>query len=92
MSTSTLFLNKITVIDHALINREGLVQGGSYNLSVKVSGEVKGEEQVVVDFSKLKSSIKNLIDDTEKGYDHKLWFIRGYSDGDVVISSEGGVD
>lgn len=91
MSTSTLFLNKITVIDHALINQEGLIKGGSYNLSVKVSGEVKGEEQVVVDFSKLKSSIKHLIDDNERGYDHKLWFIRGYSDGDVVISSEGGV-
>lgn len=91
MSTSTLFLNKITVIDHALIDQSGLIKGGSYNLSVKVSGEVKGEEQVVVDFSKLKSSIKKLIDDNERGYDHKLWFIRGYSDGDVVISSEGGV-
>lgn len=89
MSVSTLFLNKISVIDHALIDQEGIIKGGSYNLSVKVSGEVKGEEQVVVDFSKLKSSIKQLIDSNERGYDHKLWFIREYSKGEVSISEEG---
>jgi len=39
-------------------------------------------EQVVVDFSSVKKQIKQIIDDKETGFDHKLWFIEKYSNGD----------
>jgi 6-pyruvoyl-tetrahydropterin synthase len=80
---STLFLNNITAIDHAYIDPYGILRGGSYHLSVKVSGEVIGAEQVVVDFSTLKHSIKDIVDGDE-GYDHKLWIIQEFSRATVV--------
>lgn len=76
---STLFLNKITAIDHALIIHDGRAIGGSVHLSCWVIGEVIGDESVVVDFSKIKKEIKTLIDDPEDGYDHKLWVVDGRS-------------
>jgi len=70
---SSMFLNDITVIDHAFISPSGTLTGGSYNLQCLVSGEVDAKENVVVDFSTIKKDIKRLIDDEETGYDHKLW-------------------
>lgn len=76
---SNLFLNNITVIDHAFIGKEGELAGGSYSLSCVVSGLVEGPEAVVVDFSTVKKEIKSLIDDQDTGFDHKLWIIDGIS-------------
>lgn len=81
---SSIFLNNITVIDHAYINDIGNVIGGSYNASFLVSGEVISNENVVVDFSTIKRDIKILIDRHSfdlnvNGFDHKLWIIDGYS-------------
>lgn len=77
--TSSIVLNNVTVIDHAYIDDNGFVVGGSFHGSFHVTGKIDGKEKVVVDFSTIKKSIKNLIDDDEKGFDHKLWIIEGYS-------------
>ena len=76
---STLFLNNITCLDHGIINDSGHIFGGSYHVSCLVTGEVIGNEAVVIDFSKVKHQIKNIIDDRETGYDHKLLIIPGFS-------------
>lgn len=70
---STLFLRDLTCIDHAKIDSYGQLSGGSYNLDVLVSGDVEQNEQVVIDFSKCKKLIKDLIDDFDHGFDHKCW-------------------
>jgi len=81
---SSIFLNAVTVIDHAYINHDGLIIGGSFLASFLVTGETDPLEKVVVDFSTLKKDIKNLIDrhtyyNNSNGYDHKLWLLNGYS-------------
>jgi len=74
MTRSTLFFQNITAIDHAIIHPgTETIQGGSYNLSVWVTGNIEEQEQVVVDFSTLKKSIKSYIDSKFGGFDHKLW-------------------
>lgn len=76
---SRLFFAKTSVIDHAIMGPEG-IQGGSYNLNftAELPSEKFDEEQVVVDFSKGKKEVKELIDrhvsnPTQNGFDHKLW-------------------
>lgn len=74
MEQATLFFQNLTAIDHAVLDPvSGKVSGGSYNLSVWISGEIEENEQVVVDFSQLKNNIKKIIDHKLDGYDHKLW-------------------
>ena len=76
---STMFLNDLTIVDHAFIDDTGMVVGGSFNPSFLVTGKVDEQEQVVVDFSKIKKEIKTLIDHAETGFDHKLWISRTWS-------------
>lgn len=76
---STLLLRNVTCIDHAFLDTDESIKGGSFHPEITVTGEIEDEEQVVVDFSKVKSQIKNCIDSKENGYDHKLWVIQGYS-------------
>jgi len=76
---STLFLQSVTSIDHAIITPDGSIQGGSYNASFEVTGDIEPIEAVVVDFGAIKKKIKGIIDDKENGWDHKLWNIRGIS-------------
>ncbi len=76
------------MIDHAYINDKGQIIGGSYNPGFIVTGNVDSHEHVVVDFSTIKKDIKNLIDRHvsdfyANGFDHKLWFIEGYSLGTI---------
>lgn len=72
--TSTLFLNNITQIDYAELNTDKWIPtGSSVHLNVKVTGFVDSHENVVVDFSKIKKTIKGLIDHKSKGFDHKMW-------------------
>lgn len=83
---SNLFLSNISVVDHAVIDHNGAVIGGSFNPGFLVSGEVIGDEKVVVDFSSIKKQIKTLIDQHTSdpytnGFDHKLLVIDGFSDG-----------
>lgn len=84
MSSSTMFLSNLTIVDHAYIDDRGNVVGGSFNPSFLVTGNVDPVEQVVVDFSAVKKQIKGIIDDKEIGFDHKLWFIQGYSTGTLM--------
>lgn len=49
-----------------------VLSGVSKMVSVEVFGQVQGDEQVIVDFSNLKSTLKALIDDPDGGFDHKL--------------------
>ena len=78
---SSIFLNYITVIDHSYIGSDGRQHGGSFHASFDVSGEVVGDEAVVIDFSTVKKSIKAIVDHNDTGFDHKLWFISGFSKG-----------
>lgn len=73
MTTSTMFLRNITCIDHAWIDCNGFIVGGSKHQEIFVTGAVDEQEQVVVDFSNIKKLLKSWIDDKETGYDHKLW-------------------
>lgn len=86
---SQLFLNNITVIDHAYIGTDGRQHGGSFNASFRVTGPVIGDEQVLVDFSAIKKLIKASIDDAVSGFDHKLWHFPGWSNAEVGVSTEG---
>lgn len=83
---STIFLNQITVIDHAFVGPDGLIYGGSWLPDFFVTGEVSADESVVVDFSTIKKDIKSLIDDEEIGFDHKLLFFEGISKGMCVVN------
>lgn len=81
---STMFLNDLTVVDHAYIDDKGRIVGGSFNPCFEVSGKPDPVENVVVDFSTIKKDIKDIIDRhsfniNENGFDHKVWVIEGYS-------------
>ena len=78
-NTSTMFVNDVTVIDHAYIDDKGKIIGGTYRLDMEVTGRVESEEQVVIDFSACKSLVKKWIDDTPGGFDHKLVLYPGFS-------------
>lgn len=80
-NAATMFLSNLTILDHAILDERGNVVGGSFNPSFFVAGEIDPIEQVVVDFSTVKKEIKNIIDDRETGFDHKLWWIQGVSKG-----------
>lgn len=88
--TSTLFLRNITCLDHAVITKDGRIEGGSYHVSVEVTGPVEEGEQVVVDFSRIKGELKKAIDDKEFGYDHKLWVMpmSFYPNTDMLIGED----
>lgn len=79
--SSTLFLSEISCVDHAYIDSEGRIKGGSFLPSFLVSGPVTNTESVVVDFSTIKKDIKALIDarPANTGFDHKLWIMEGFS-------------
>ena len=81
---STMFLSNITAVDHAYIDNRGHVIGGSVNPTMLVSGNIDTTENVVIDFSSVKKSIKEIIDAKYSGFDHKLWIIEGYSRCTVV--------
>lgn len=81
MNTATMFLSQLTILDHAYIDDVGVVVGGSFNPDFIVAGDVDPVEQVVVDFSTVKKDLKKIIDAKEEGFDHKLWFIEGFSQG-----------
>ena len=72
---SCIYLNQITTIDYARLYGEGFnfISGGSVNFGCKVTGDVTDCEKVVADFGSIKKKIKELIDDRETGFDHKLW-------------------
>lgn len=93
MIKSTMFLNDVTVIDHAYIDGDGRIHGGSYLACFEVTGSVDPTESVVVDFSKIKKNIKAIVDDNLTGFDHKLWFSHRDSQGSVTFSGgpHGGV-
>lgn len=87
MAVSTIFNRNVSVIDHAYIDHTGRVIGGSYQLDVDIGGNIEDNEQVVVDFSRIKKDIKEIVDGKENGFDHKLWVITGYSRANVVFSN-----
>ena len=70
---NSMFLSNLSIVDHAYIDTNGLIVGGSFNPSFIISGEMDEVEQVVIDFSTCKKDVKAIIDDKEIGMDHKLW-------------------
>lgn len=91
-ATSTMFLNEITVIDHAVVSPDHEIVGGSYLASFLVTGNIDPQESVVVDFSSIKKLIKGLIDDNERGYDHKLWVVEGHSNCTYTLMDASGTN
>lgn len=69
---TSLFLHNVTHVDCAVIGNDGLPSGLSFVPAFRVHGEVSGDEQVIEDFSSIKKRIKQLVDDPDYGYDHKL--------------------
>lgn len=88
MIKSSMFLGDTTNVDHAYIDNEGYVVGGSYRPKFTVTGVVDPVENVVVDFSAVKKSLKSAIDDPEEGFDHKLWWIDGISVGNITFTTD----
>lgn len=77
---STIFLRNITAIDYAFLDLSTYrPKGGSLQLSAMVSGLINDKEAVVVDFSKIKKTIKAIIDDKDHGFDHKFWVPCNYT-------------
>jgi len=72
MKNASIFLRNITCMDHAFIDTNGCIHGNSYHVSLLLIGEITEDESVVMDFSKAKKLIKQIIDDNDSGLDHKL--------------------
>lgn len=87
---STLIFNDLTCVDHAYINKEGRIVGGSFMLSVILTGEVQEGEEVVIDFSKGKKQLKAAIDDHFAGFDHKLWLCNETHEHTNVFTNDDG--
>ena len=77
---ASLFFRNVSVVDHGYIDEKGRIIGGSYFPNVTVRGKVTEDENVVIDFSKGKSLIKDAFDDI---MDHKVWIIEGYSNAEI---------
>lgn len=83
---NVIVINNITVVDHAVLfpvsamgadpskplSADCPIVGNSLSIGAKVYGAVDTAEQVVADFSSVKSKIKALLDDSITGFDHKL--------------------
>lgn len=71
---SSLYINRLTTVDCGLLlgKENPQLVGFSFNVSVKVRGDLDPAESVIVDFGKLKKQLKARIDSLEDGYDHKL--------------------
>lgn len=80
---ASIFLTNVTVIDGAFVTERGMVEGASFNPKFVVTGPVTEDEQVVIDFGRIKKKLKEWIDDKAEGFDHKLWFCEGLSLGTV---------
>ena len=87
---ATIALVDFTCLDHAKLLPNGKIQGGSYNVSAYVSGEISDDEAVVIDFSNIKKRLKAIIDDDTFGFDHKLWVNPRYATGVFDSSAIGG--
>lgn len=90
---ASIFLRNVTAIDYAHIDPVSFEpRGGSLHFSAIVTGNVDDHEAVVVDFSKIKKSIKSIIDDNEHGFDHKLWVPDSYNTKykEIDVYEEGG--
>lgn len=87
---STLFFNNFTCIDHAIIDDNGWIVGGSYHPIVELTGKVTQDESVVVDFSAGKKQLKELIDAKDAlGFDHKLIIVENFSNVNVHPLEDG---
>lgn len=86
--TSAMWLGDTTNIDMSYITNTGEIVGNSIRPKFIVAGKVDPVEQVVVDFSNIKKTIKRLTDDNERGLDHKLIWLEGYSAGNVTFSED----
>ncbi len=86
---NTIFFELITCLDHAFIDDLGRIRGGSFMVSVNVSSPtLDPNDSTVVDFSSGKKLMKAAIDDINFGYDHKIWFIPGFSKGELSINDD----
>lgn len=90
---SSIYLADVSVVDHGYIDNNGKIKGGSFNPGFIITGEIDDVEQVVIDFSTVKKSVKHLIDQhmwdpINNGFDHKIWWIEGYSNGTLEFNED----
>lgn len=78
-----IFINNCRSIDFAYINREGQIIGGSYRPKIVIDSEKN------VNVSSIQNLIDSfLVDDQQNGFDHKLWWINGFSNGQIQFNSD----
>jgi hypothetical protein len=77
MDKKTGFFNNLCDIDHTIVNDSGTLVGGSYKLSVVITGNLE-------DFNHIKSTITELIDSE---FANKLWIIPSYSKCMIVLNT-----
>ena len=62
---ASIFLTNVTVIDGAFVTERGMVEGASFNPKFVVTGPVTEDEQVVIDFGRIKKKLKEWIDNPQ---------------------------
>jgi 6-pyruvoyl-tetrahydropterin synthase len=80
--------NYIDNIDLAMLHtnesNEVKLHGRSFSVSVSIMGELNGEEQVIIDFSTVKTKLRTIL---KSKVDHKMWVAPGHVSIDKGIAA-----
>jgi hypothetical protein len=82
-----MYVTGVSAVDHAYIDVNGNLMGGTINPTFLLEGALDKRENVLVDFSTCKKQIKACLDDRDNGFDHKLWILE--NSGCIVEQGKG---